>query len=449
MSTRIRPARNWLLFFSFAGFLIFLLVGVISLIAYFQLAGEEVLAYGWRDPLDATMAVRVRPDLALLPLAGVPIDAAAREALAAGEPDSAFVAVVYASGISSAMRGGLFALIGDRYAVAGRSSDAALCFQLAHDLAALSPDLADAARFDLSLSAARGRLAVRDEAGLVLSLEQAESIIRFSSFLQPVQRRQTLEQLVRLTVLARGAKAATQLRASMADVVTLRPSPAPAVSFIVSFAQPLPPNPALDQTRRERQQRALALSDQWIALGGEDVGPETRDLAEFLLREDEQRIAWYSELGQTGNLIPGQRASLLSDQITWLLVKLQIARGGFGVSLVPEWEQRELEIRQAVATVQLDLFSLMREQAGALTNEADKDQAALELVRTELATWRWGQYPGLNVADREALLVTAVQPVRQRFPDRGASLASGILPEVRDGSDRRDYLLVGGVPAQP
>ena len=38
--------------------------------------------------------------------------------------------------------------------------------------------------------------------------------------------------------------------------------------------------------RTERQLRAVRLIEQWIAPGSGDVGPETADLAEFLMRED-------------------------------------------------------------------------------------------------------------------------------------------------------------------
>ncbi len=442
MPGQTRQVRNWLLVLSLSGFVLFLVVGVISLIAYFQLTDAEAVTYGWREPLDAVSLARVRPDLALLPLGGVSVDDAVREALAAGEPDSAFAIVVYASDLNAAVRGGLLALVGDRYVQARRPAEAALCFQLAHDLAALSPDLADVARFDLSLAAARGRLALGDEAGLTLSLEQARTIVRYSAFLQPVQRRRAVDQLARMVAAARGERAASRLQAEMADVLTLRPSsplfPSP------TRREPLPPNPTLEAVRQERQQKALALIDQWIALGGGDVGPEISDLAEFLRREDEARIAWYMELSQRPDLTLPQQASLLADQAAWLLVKLQTARRAFGVSLVPAWEARELEIRQALAATQLALFAKMREQNAQFVNQREVDLAAWEIVRQELATWRWGHYPGLNWEERERALLNANRTVWQHLVSGGVTPGSGVFPMPWTTDDHHGYLLVNG-----
>ncbi|MCS7221956.1 MAG: hypothetical protein RML36_05035 [Anaerolineae bacterium] len=444
MQNRVLLVRKWLLILSLTGFVLFLLIGIVSLVAYFLLAPQERPIYGWRDPLDAVVSARVRPDLALLPLGGISSDIAVREALNANELDTAWAILVYAADLDTAARAGLFVLVGDRFTQAGRLSEAALCFQLAHDLAALGPDLADVARFDLSLAAARGRLGVKDEVGLALSLEQAETIIRHSARMQPVQRRQALERLAQVMAAARGPRAAAELRARLAEEVRKGPTQAPAPWLLTAFAAPLPSNPALEQIRQERQRRALILSDQWIALGGEDIGPELLDLIEFLQREERARIAWYTQLAESGVLSLDQRVTLLEEQVAWLLVKLQAARGAFGVSLMSDWEANELEIRRALATAQFERFALLRERVLQLSDPREAGQAELELVRLELANWRWGHYPGLDPDERDRALTEAVARVRGSLPDKDVGSNSGVFPAVQMSDRRRDYILVGG-----
>ncbi len=444
MQNRALLVRKWLFILSLTGFVLFLLVGIVSLVASFLLARQERPVYGWRDPMDAVVSARVRPDLALLPLGGVPSDTAVREALHVNELDTALAILVYATDLGTADRAGLFVLAGDRFAQAGRLSEAALCFQIAHDLAVLGPDLADVTRFDLSLAAARGRLGVKDEVGLALSLEQAETIVRYSARMQPVQRRQALEQLAQVVAEARGRRAAAELKARLAEEIRRGPTQALTSSMLASFAAPLPSNPDLERIKQERQRRALILSNQWIALGGEDVGPELLDLIEFLQREETARITWYSQLAESGTLGPDQQVTLLREQIAWLLVKLQAARGAFGISLMSDWEANELEIRQALAAAQFELFALLREQALQLPDQRDIDQAELELVRLELANWRWGHFPGLDPDERDIALTEAVARVRQSLPNEGTTAGSGVFPAVRMTDHRRDYILVGG-----
>lgn len=441
---RIDRVRYWLWISSLGGAILLFIVGAMSLAAYALLSRQPAVHHGWRDPVNAVMAARVRPDLALLPLAGIPSETAAREALDAGEPDSAFAIVVYASDLDNATRGGLFELIGERFADMGRLSEASLCFQMAHDLAALGPDVADLARFDLSLSAARGRLRVKDEIGMALSLEQAETLIRYSALMQPVQRKQALDRLERLVAMARGKRAAAELRARVGDDVTVQPSVLLPRSNLAALADPLPLNPDLERVRLERQRRALALINQWIALEGGDVGPERADLAEFLRREDQARVAWYTELTEPGKLTPGQQVTLLSEQIVWLLVKLQAARGAYGISLMPEWEGIESEIYEALRLAQGAFFSLLRQQANELTDAEARDWAELELVRLELVNWRLGRYPGLDPDDRDQALAAVVQRIRARLPDGGMQPGSGVWPIARITDDRRDYILIGG-----
>jgi hypothetical protein len=444
MQNRALFIRKWLLILSLTGFVLFLLAGIVSLVAYFLLARQEVPIYGWRDPLDTVVSARVRPDLALLPLGGIPSEMAVREALNANELDTAWAILVYATDLDTATRAGLFVLTGDRFTQAERLSEAALCFQIAHDLAALGPDLADVARLDLSLAAARGRLSVKDEVGLALSLEQAETIIRHSTRLQPVQRRQALERLARVIAEARSPRVAAEVRERLAEDIRKGPTQAPSPLPWGTFTAPLPSNPALEQIQRERQRRALALSAQWIALGGGDVGPELLDLIEFLGREERARITWYTQLAESGTLSPSQQVTLLEEQIAWLLVKLQAARGAFGIHLMSDWEANEPEIRQALAMAQSERFALLHRQALQLPDPRDVNRAELELIRLELANWRWGHYPGLDPNGQDLALAEAVARVLQSLSAEENASRAGIFPMVRITNGRRDYILVGG-----
>lgn len=422
------------------------LIGIVALVSYFQLTPRASTEYGWRDPTGAVASARVRLDLALLPLGGVPSDEAAREALRAGEVDTAFAITVYAVDLDVAAQAGLFQLIGERFAREGRQSEAALCFQLVHDLAALAPDMSDVARFDLTLAAARGRRLVGDDYGFELSLEQAENIVYYSALMPPAQRRRTADLLLRYVAEVKGRREMQDLQRRLSEVLDLRPVSTSGGALWLRMASPVPVDRDAELLRLARQQRALILVNQWIALEGGDVEPERLDLVEFLRREDAARSAWHQRVLTSPEVTPSQRLTVLSDRIAWLLIKWQAARGAFGLPLVPEWEENVAAIEEQLIDAQQTFFSAVR-QMGRDLEPADAERLELEITRLELVRAWLGQYPGFDLSLRDEVLWQATAQVRELYPQGGGLPGSGLLPLPRIVDGRRDYVLGGGASA--
>lgn len=162
--------------------------------------------------------------------------------------------------------------------------------------------------------------------------------------------------------------------------------------------------------RSARHQRTVALIEQWIALEEGDVAPEVADLAEFLRREDAARMAYFDQATVTEPQLAVQAAAAW-ERAAWLTLKYRIARGGFGLSLVPEWEENAPLIRTELAKAYEALFQLYGDQATALPSATDVDQAWVELLRQEILLGQLELYPDYP----EDQLVKRLQEAQERL----------------------------------
>jgi hypothetical protein len=163
-------------------------------------------------------------------------------------------------------------------------------------------------------------------------------------------------------------------------------------AFLSGFLGKLPASEELHQAQANRQQRAVALIEQWVALDGGDVGPEIADLAEFLRREDTTRLTYLDRVASESPQLAVQ-ARALWERAAWLTLKYHIARGGLGLSLIPEWEEDAPLIRSELTKAYEDLFRLYGDQATALPIATDVDQAWVEVLRQEILLGQLELYP--------------------------------------------------------
>ncbi len=414
-----------------------MLVGLVLLALYFFAPRQPASSFGWRDPITMLAPEAVAPDLAALTLAGEGDDRVIRAALDAGELETAYATLAYSVLLPDNARSGHWLLLGSRY----RSQDpgrAAVCYQAAFDLAALGPTLGDLARADISLQVARGYADLPQRWAAPLALAQAENIARYSLTLLPAQRRNLLVQVA----AAYEALGEPQLAAALRSKLDLYAagsgiSVAPAGQWLPSLrgAVVLPAEVAL--ALADRQAAAAALAGRWFSVAPAARAGLGEALGRALRAEDAARAAWYA----TADTLPtADRLPLWHDQVAWLTVKYRVAARGYGLSLVPEWEDHRDELAVALSRAYTELINGYGQQL-ALLGPVEAEQARLELLRQGVLWTRLGLFPDPQA---ETLLSEQLaEASRQVWTRQGGA---GLTIVVQDLEGQRFYLLAGAEP---
>jgi hypothetical protein len=416
-----------------AGVVFFLLVGGALLGVYFYLSRQSEAAPGWVSPVDSVEGRKVAPDLALLSLAGESDERIFRAALDAGEKETAYATLAYSLLLADNIRGGHWVLL-TPYCKESGGPRASVCTQAALDLATLSPTLNDAARADLSLQAARGYTDLAQPQPARMALAQVENIARYSLALLPAQRRDILGKLVEAYRSAGDARAASTMQGLLDDVGSgpgIPPEPAHGGLGDLRGSVVLPASVTSEVVAR--QQAAAQAAAQWFSADAASRSELASKIGEALVQEDHARAEFYAT---APGLSPADRLALLHDEVAWLTVKYRVARGHFGVSLVPEWEQQLEPLQAKLVEVYTQLINGYGEQIDTL-RPADASQARVELLRQGVLWSRLGLLPG---SIEEALSEKLADASRQLWTRQGNA---GLTVTVQEVAGRRFYLLSG------
>jgi hypothetical protein len=413
------------------GFLV--IVGGVLLGTYFYLSQRPKVDLSWVSPLDSVDSSRVAPDLAVLSLAGEPDERVFRAALDAGEKETAYAALAYSLLLPDNIRGGHWLLLAPycRQMDAERTN---VCYQAALDLAALSPTLNDAARADLSLQAARGYADSGETQEARMALAQVENIARHSLSLLPAQRRAVLGQLIEAYRSAGDAKTAATMQKLLGEVssgpgITAEPPRTGLADLRGSVVLPA----SVANAVVARQQAAAQVAAKWLNSGESDRAELAGGLGEALIEEDRARTEFY---GTATELSPADRLALLHDQVAWLTTKYRVARGGYGASFVPAWEEQADEVWAALTDAYTQLINGYGQQIDTLS-PADAAQASVELLRQGVLWSRLGLLPSNIEATLSEKLADAS---RQLWTRQGNA---GLTVVVQDVGGTRFYLLSG------
>lgn len=372
-------------------------------------------AYAWRPPLELVDARALAPETVLLPLTGASADEALDAALNHAHLDNAFALVAYEPFLDDAQRLGALLQLGTRYASAKNTRQAARAFQIAAQFATLSPTFSDATRLDAYLQASAGlrSLGAQDSARWVT--DQAYRLAAHAPTLQREQRARRLEQIANAYAALNLPTLSSQVRAQAAEAVlaTTIPITRTRAPFVPTIGK-LPPAPQVDAARLRRIAVAQRLHDKVLDRMPQRVQAWDADLIgelrEALLDEDGARQAYYDrylvEL-QDDALIALQR-----EQITWLVLKYRLARRAFSASLVPEWEQEQAPIAEALSSVWAEYFRLAYAQATRLPS-LERSPAQLDVLLHELFSVRWGLY----VTQSEQVVIEKIGVVTQDLMD--------------------------------
>jgi hypothetical protein len=415
------------------GVVFFVLLGGVLLGAYFNLFRRSQASPAWVSPLDAVEGQRVAPDLALLSLAGESDERVFRAALDAGEKETAYAALAYSLLLPDNIRGGHWLLLAP-YCRQVDGPRAGVCIQAALDLAVLSPTLNDAARADLSLQASRGFAELGQQQPARMSLAQVENIARYSLSLLPAQRREILAKLLEAYRSSGDSKAASSVQdllgvSGPGPGVAVEPSRISLGDLRGSVMLPA----SVGSQVAARQQAAARAAAGWFNADEASRSELAKRLGDALVQEDQARSEFYSA---AAGLSTADHLALLHDQIAWLTTKYRVARGDFGVSLVPAWEGQLEQVRVALADAYTQLVNGYGQQVDTLS-AASASQARVELLRQGVLWSRLGLLPG-NI--EAALSEKLADASRQLWTRRGNA---GLTVAVQEVGGKRFYLLSG------
>jgi hypothetical protein len=187
-----------------------------------------------------------------------------------------------------------------------------------------------------------------------------------------------------------------------------------------------------------RQQAAATLAARWLSAGPSTRETLTEALAQALEAEDAARAEFYAD---AEGLPLADRLPLLYDRAAWLTVKYRAAQGGYGLSLVPEWETEAADIGTQLADTYTELINGYGQQLDTL-DPVEALQARVELLRQGLLWSRLGLFPGYA---EQTLSEQLAEASRQLWTRQGGV---GLTVIGQDVQGQRFYLLSGSEGTQ-
>jgi hypothetical protein len=252
-------------------------------------------------------------------------------------------------------------------------------------------------RAQASVQLARNLLAAGQVAAAQSAAEQAQRLATQTPGLLPAQRSQVLADLQELADDLQNPAFAARID-DLARNPYLSPAGTQIPHRLSTFAQQVPYDAPLQGAIGAREQAAAIFADRIALTGGVDIDPEQQALAQALLAEDQLRSQFYQQ-ARGGAISLPQQVWLLQDQLRWQTLKLRLARGGFGIAVLPEWEQRADALLAELGATYNDYAAALDAQAAALPTPADQ---ALQRVENQL--WlaqeaERGLYAGITPVD--------------------------------------------------
>ncbi len=404
-------AYVWLERLLLVAFAFCLLVGLTTFAIWWTLRNPAQPALGG-DPLAAVRTDHVLPELALRQLAGDAADGLSVQAIHAGHLETARAILSYATDLNPTGQAGRLAQLGRAYQEAGEAPVAAQVYRLTLPTAVLDLTMSPLERAQLLVQTAKGMLAAGQLAGANDAATQAQLIATQTPDLLPAQRSQIYAELQELASSLKDPAFAAKIN-DLARNPFLSPQGVQIPHRIDTFAERLPYDDAIAAAISARQQAATLLADRIALTNGVDINPERQALAQALLAEDQVRSQFYQQARDGAVSLP-QQTWLLLDRIGWLATKLRIGRLGYGISIVPEWEQQAPGLLAELGAAHNDYAAALDAAAAALPTPADQ---ALQRVENQMWLARQaerGLYTSIGVTDlSERLRIVQDDVVRQ------------------------------------
>ena len=323
---------------------------------------RQISLTAWRDPKMVLDWDDIDPSLALPVLAGDSSQAAFRSALDRGDIETAYAALVYAIDLEPVTRCGLLLLLAESKTPDVRRSVRVLCFKMAGWVAVVAPGMPDWARATTLLAVGRGLSRLDASSEALFHLDQAYAIARYSEHLTQAHRRMMLDELVPLyQVLGRGPEAWQPLANQLLTPAVPTGKSARALGE-PERPQMLHPSDAMKQAAASRQRMAQTVL-RAVAAGSSEISQhQVDDLASVLQHEEQIRQQSYASLVDQGRQI-----DLARDRVAWAVLKSRVAHKGFGLSILPQWEEQVAEIDAELRAAQDVLYKAIGETSAQRT----------------------------------------------------------------------------------
>ena len=405
----------------------FILLGAAALLFCFGVGALALNFWGprsaavdtskWVTPQEQVEAKKINPAVALGILAGTTDTGSVDDLLAAGDFDGAFAQIAYSTEFSDANRVGTLLLLGDRYAAGKQTAKAVWMYQYAVFLATVSPLPSDLSRVQTLLEASQGLKGLGMEANARAALDQAYLIVQNSFALPRDTRADLYEQISRAYRTFNATKLADQARSQAAESATLTEEDAINLSRRPFRIQPTnPPEDAkVTESMEARTNAARELLDalnlnppQTPADMPEDL---IRALGDALYQEDGLRADYYvTQYDQAADA--SAQLGVLREKLRWLSLKYRVARLGFGLSLVHDWETEADNIKQDLNDTYAEYLAITEQQASNLENAGEASRSTEDVLRSALVAGRWGLYSDYDETDLRAKLDEVSQALR-------------------------------------
>lgn len=390
-----RPPNFWLQLTLLIGFLFCLIIGVGALAALLLVRTEPEPLAGVA-PITQVPVAAIAPQHALALLSGDPPKALAYQALQAGELDLTYNIAYFAVGQPDRDRLALWLQLGRRYLAAGQTAIALQAYDHAMTVVVMSTTLDFLERSQALLQMAEEliRAEAPDRAGDAIT--QAKRLAEQIPDILPAQRSQVFETLRGLSSRIDNPTLASEVDA-LARNPYLTPPGVLFTGVLPTLGEPVAEAVEVINARGLRHQAARTLVERISYTGGADIGPELETLATALRNEDQARSAAFQRTLAAG-LTLGQQFTLIEEQRRWTALKLQVATGGFGLEIVPEWSANVGPLQQELAASNNNLLVVVDAIAGI-----NPDAVAQAMLRYEMHAWVAQQTQLGLVTDRTLL----------------------------------------------
>ncbi len=407
-----RPRRRWLERILLAGFLFCLIVGLITLFWLWQLYRGQQPVIQLDNPLASIQTEQVVAGLAIAELAGDPADALAYQAIQAGYLETSRAALLFHHFPNGATQLNLLLLMAQHYSQQDESEIAGLLFHQARAVVLLDGSFSSLERSQALLQISQGLAKIGKLAEAQDAASQTLLAVRRAPDLLPAQRSEIFTSLRPLADQLSDETLRRQLTELVRNPFFAIQENLVQVERIERRALPLDYTDALKTAIGTRQQRARELVNRINFTGGADIGPEQAALQQALLAEDQAWIAFVAEQ-QQANILPGQQLWLLLAQRDWLLTKLRIASGAFGLALVPEWTANHSAYLRELNAVTGAIDTLLQTIAAA-----EPDPLAQATFRLAARQWlalqhELGHYPDSSAEQLNERLLAAQNELTQ------------------------------------
>ncbi len=342
----------------------FLLLGVLFLGIRLWLTNRPFILYPQVDSLLAFSPKDIEPSIALLSLAGHDDLQVLRKAVEEGELETAYVTLAFSTSLEDQERLGKWISLAQAFAESGQHRKALISYGQAYNTALLNPYLSDLERAEALIAIGKDleRMGERERALFVL--RQAEALVLSSPYLKKAQR------------IALAQKLGKEINPDEFASNSAQPAP-------ISKDFAILPESYYNSKEREKLAQALASST---------TKKNIQALREALKSEDSARLALYQEKISSEESLP-RKVGWILEKIAWLTLKYRIAIGGFGLSLVPEWEVDAPIIKKELANSYNELFTIYAEQAVSLPESPSAERAWSEIAALKAYYALIGLYP--------------------------------------------------------